>query len=73
MPKHGSHKNLSYFAFTATPKPKTSHTLNPVPFYVVGKDVQLKQGAYGLANIAATLTDLLEVEKDPSWEESLIA
>lgn len=57
----------------ATPKPKTSHTLNPVPFYVVGKDVQLKQGAYGLANIAATLTDLLEVEKDPSWEESLIA
>ena len=57
----------------ATPKPKTSHTLNPVPFYVVGKDVTLKQGNFGLANIASTLADLLEVEKDPNWEESLIA
>lgn len=56
----------------ATPKPKTSHTLNPVPFIVVGKDVSLKQGDYGLANIASTIADLLEIEKDPVWLESLI-
>lgn len=56
----------------ATPKPKTAHTLNPVPFYVVGKDVELKQGDFGLANIASTLADLLEIEKDPHWLDSLI-
>lgn len=57
----------------ATPKPKTAHTLNPVPFFIIGKDVTLKQGPFGLANIASTLTDLLEIEKDPNWLESLIA
>lgn len=56
----------------ATPKPKTSHTLNPVPFFIYGKDVTLKQGDFGLANIASTLTDLLEVDKDPIWLESMI-
>lgn len=56
----------------AKPKAKTSHTLNPVPFCVYGKDVSLKQGEYGLANIASTITDLLELEKDPVWEPSLI-
>jgi len=56
----------------ATPKPKTAHTLNPVPFFIVGKDVEYKEGHFGLANIASTLAELLEVEKDPSWLESLI-
>ena len=36
------------------------------------KDVELKQGDFGLANIASTLADLLEIEKDPHWLESLI-
>lgn len=53
-------------------KPKTSHTLNPVPFIVVGKDVQLKEGNFGLANVAASLCDLMEVESNPVWEESMI-
>ena len=56
----------------ATPKPKTAHTLNPVPFFIVGKDVEYKEGHFGLANIASTLAELLEVEKDPSWLESLV-
>lgn len=56
----------------AAPKPKTAHTLNPVPFFIVGKDVEYKKGHFGLANIASTLAELLEVEKDPSWLESLI-
>lgn len=53
-------------------QPKTSHTLNPVPFIIYNRDVKLKQGNYGLANVAATVTDLLGLEKDPIWEESLI-
>ncbi|KAF0227189.1 MAG: pgm4 [Erysipelotrichaceae bacterium] len=56
----------------AKPKAKTSHTLSPVPFFVVGADVKLKFGNFGLANIASTVTDLLELPKDPIWLESLI-
>ena len=56
----------------ATPKPKTAHTLNPVPFFIIGKDVAYKEGHFGLANIASTLAELLEVKKDPSWLESLV-
>lgn len=53
-------------------KPKTSHTLNPVPFIVVGKDVKLKEGKFGLANVASSLCDLMEIEPNPLWEESMI-
>ncbi|CAM3677769.1 2,3-bisphosphoglycerate-independent phosphoglycerate mutase [Erysipelothrix urinaevulpis] len=53
-------------------KVKTSHSLNPVPFIVYNNDVELKQGHFGLANVAATVADLLEIEPHESWEESLI-
>lgn len=53
--------------------PKTSHSLNPVPFIVYGQDVELKKDAeYGLANVAATVADLLGIEANPVWEPSLI-
>lgn len=51
---------------------KTAHSLNPVPFIVYNRDVKLKNGNFGLANVAATVADLLEVEPDTVWEESLI-
>ena len=51
---------------------KTSHSLNPVPFIVYNNDVALKEGHFGLANVAATVADLLDIEAHPSWEESLI-
>ncbi len=53
-------------------QPKTSHTTNLVPFYFYNVDVKLKEGNFGLANIAATITDLLDVEANPVWEESMI-
>ncbi|MDR2903748.1 MAG: 2,3-bisphosphoglycerate-independent phosphoglycerate mutase [Clostridiales bacterium] len=58
----------------AAPKPKTSHTLNPVPFIIYDKDAkhEIKQGSFGLANVAATVTDLLGIKKPDMWEESLI-
>ena len=52
--------------------PKTSHTLNPVPFIIYGQDVQLKQGHFGLSNVAATVADLMGFEPNPKWNESLI-
>ena len=54
-------------------KPKTSHTLNVVPFIIYnGGDIVVKEGTFGLANIAATVTQLLGVEAPAMWEESII-
>ncbi|MEG0314180.1 MAG: 2,3-bisphosphoglycerate-independent phosphoglycerate mutase [Erysipelotrichaceae bacterium] len=53
-------------------KAKTSHTLNAVPFIIFNADVEIKEGNFGLANVAATVAKLLDIEKDPSWEESII-
>ena len=54
-------------------KSKTSHTLNRVPFFVYGADVQLKhRNDLGLSNIASTVADLLEIEPNEHWNESLI-
>ncbi len=59
-------------------KAKTSHTLNPVPciFYdnTENKDKYevVPSDSYGLANIAATIADLLGVEKPDCWESSMI-
>ncbi len=57
--------------------PKTSHTLNPVPFIIVDP---LYKGEYtmrhiekpGLSNVAATLLNLLGYEKVDDYDESLI-
>jgi 2,3-bisphosphoglycerate-independent phosphoglycerate mutase len=54
-------------------KPKTSHTLNPVPFIIYGNDeVTLKEGNFGLSNIAATVFTLLGLEVPEAWDESMI-
>ncbi len=58
-------------------QPKTAHTLNPVPFVIIDKNWQ---GEYeinrdlkgGLANVAATLLNLLGFEKVADYEPSLI-
>lgn len=54
---------------------KTSHTTNPVPFIIYGNDIdniKFKTGDFGLANLAATITDLLGVTPNPVWKESMI-
>ena len=54
-------------------KSKTSHTLNKVPFIVYGADVELKDDEnLGLANVAATVCDLLGIEPNANWCESII-
>ncbi len=56
------------------PKPKTAHTLNPVPFIVhdAKQKHTFKQGHFGLANVAATVTTLMGIEKPEQWEESIV-
>jgi len=59
------------------PSVKTAHTLNPVPFVIIDSGYQ---GEYtmsplpqpGLANVAATLLNLLGYEKPDDYEPSLI-
>ena len=56
---------------------KTAHTLNPVPLilvdYASGGKLGLKQvEKAGLSNIAATVANLLGLEKHAAWDESLL-
>lgn len=51
---------------------RTAHSLSPVPFVICGADVQMGTGHYGLSNVAATIADLLELEKPASWDCSVL-
>ena len=54
---------------------KTSHTLNKVPFILYGKNlenIKIKEGSYGLANLASTITALFGIKPNPIWLESII-
>ena len=59
-------------------KSKTSHTLNPVPciiydnFYSENYTVKSDNGQFGLANVAATMVNLLGYEAPEVWNESII-
>ena len=64
-------------AVDGTPKAKTSHTLNPVPcilydnFY--SDAYTCVDGAYGLANVAATVVTLAGMTPPDYWEKSMVA
>ena len=53
---------------------RTAHSLNPVPFIVYDKDTKytIKEGAYGLANVAPTVATLLGLQAPDCWEASMI-
>ena len=59
-----------------TPKAKTSHTLNPVPCIIYDNfyadKYTVKDGAFGLSNVAATTVNFLGYEAPSMWNESLI-
>jgi len=59
------------------PKAKTAHTLNPVPciFYDNTENsgkYKVKDGKFGLSNIAASVVYLMNIAKPESWDESII-
>ena len=71
---HGNADEMYEKRKTATDpiKPKTSHTLNKVPFIIYNADVKIKEGNFGLANVASTVIDLLGLPSVDIWEESII-
>ena len=63
---------------TETKKGKTSvrtaHSLNPVPFIIYDPDnkYEIKDGHYGLANVAPTIVKMMGLEAPDCWQPSMI-
>ena len=63
---------------TETKKGKTSvrtaHSLNPVPFIIYDNDkvFTIREGEYGLANVAPTIVKMMGLTAPDCWEESVI-
>ncbi len=66
------------FGKDGSPKAKTSHTLNRVPFIIYdnfyGENYEVKpdNGEFGLSNVAATAVNFLGYEAPEMWDESII-
>lgn len=63
---HGNAEQM----FDRDGQPFTAHTTNPVPFYIVGADVRLRNGR--LADIAPTMLDLMGLEKPAEMDGSTL-
>ncbi len=63
---------------TETKKGKTSvrtaHSLNPVPFIIYDNEQvwEIKEGSYGLANVAPTIVKMMNIEAPACWEASMV-
>ena len=53
---------------------RTAHSLNPVPFIIYDphKNWQIKDGAYGLANVAPTVVKMMGLTAPDCWEDSMV-
>lgn len=53
---------------------RTAHSLNPVPFIIWDPDTkyEVKDGAYGLANVAPTIVKMMGLTAPDCWECSMI-
>ncbi len=53
---------------------RTAHSLNKVPFIIYDNDTkhEVKQGDFGLANVAPTVAKLFGLQAPDCWEESII-
>ena len=53
---------------------RTAHSLNPVPFIIYHKDRtwNIKDGAFGLANVAPTVVKMMGLTAPECWEDSIV-
>ena len=52
---------------------RTAHSLNPVPFIIYSKnEYTIKDGSYGLANVAPTVAKIFGIKPYDSWLDSMI-
>ncbi len=54
--------------------PRTAHSLNPVPFIIYDTDRvwEIKNGSYGLANVAPTVVKMMGLSCPDCWEQSMV-
>ena len=76
MADHGNADEMYDKGFNAdgSPKAKTSHSLARVPFIIYNgpEGTEIKDGDFGLANVAATVTKILGYDDQPKeWLESI--
>jgi len=75
MADHGNSDEMYDKGFNpdGTHKAKTSHSLAPVPFAVFNgpEGIRIKDGEFGLANVAATTVKILGYEPPAQWLESI--
>jgi len=74
---HGNSDEMFTIGKDGNRVPKTSHTLNPVPFAIFDPEYQreYRMAALpqrGLSNVAATILNMLGFEKPASYDSSLI-
>lgn len=52
---------------------RTAHSLNEVPFIIYSKNsYEIKDGNFGLANVAPTVASIFGIDAYGSWEDSMI-
>ncbi len=52
---------------------RTAHSLNEVPFIIYSKNAyEVKDGSFGLANVAPTVAKIFGIDAYDSWEEAVI-
>lgn len=71
---HGNADDMLEKTKSGKIQPKTAHSLNPVPFIIYDKDTEypIKEGQYGLANVAPTVVKILGFEIPDIWEKPMI-
>ncbi len=71
---HGNSDQMLEKNKKGTIEVRTAHSLNPVPFIIYEKGArhELKEGSFGLANVAPTVAELLRLKPFSGWEESML-
>lgn len=71
---HGNADQMLEKAKNGEESVRTAHSLNPVPFIICapGQEITVKEGKFGLANVAPTVLTLLGIPAPDCWEESMI-
>ena len=71
---HGNADDMILTDPSGKAQPKTAHLLNPVPFIIYDrhKAYRLRQGNFGLANVAPTIVQILGLDIPGMWEQSML-
>ena len=69
---HGNSDEMLQKAKDGSLQPKTAHSLNPVPFIVCDESLALKDGKFGLANVAPTVLQAMGLKAPDCWLEGML-